>query len=45
MGRISTSSRYMIDIIGTDLLSWGELGGGGISGALASSVLLDVLGR
>ena len=28
MGRISTSSRYVIDIIGTDPLSVGELGGG-----------------
>ena len=28
MGRISTSSRYVIDIIGTDPLSLGELGGG-----------------
>ena len=27
MGRISTSSRYMIEIIGTDLLSLGELEG------------------
>ena len=43
MGRIITSSRYVIDIIGTDLLSLGELGG--ISSSLASSVLLDVLGR
>ena len=41
MGRISTSSRYVIDIIGTEPLSLG----GGISSALASSVLLDVLGR
>ena len=45
MGRISTSSKYVIDIIGTDLLSYGELGEGGISCSLASSVLLDVLGR
>ena len=43
MGRIITSSRYVIDIIGTDPLSLGELGG--ISGALVSSVLLHVLGR
>ena len=28
MGRISKSFRYMIDIIGRDLLSLGELGGG-----------------
>ena len=27
MGRISTSYRYVIDIIGTDLFSLGELGG------------------
>ena len=26
--KISTSSRYVIDITGTDLLSFGELGGG-----------------
>ena len=29
MGKISTSPRYMIDIIGPDLLSLVELGGGG----------------
>ena len=34
MARISTSSRYMIDIIGTDPVSLGELGA--ISNALAS---------
>ena len=28
MGRISTSSRYVIDIIGMDPLSLGEWGGG-----------------
>ena len=28
MGRISTSPRYGIDRTGTDLLSFGELGGG-----------------
>ena len=28
MGRISTSSRYVIDIIGTDPFSLEELGGG-----------------
>ena len=28
MGRISTSYRYMIYIIGTDLFSLGDLGGG-----------------
>ena len=44
MGRISAISRYVIDIIGPDPLSLGELGGG-YSSALASSVLLDVLGR
>ena len=27
MGKISTSSRYVIDIIGTDPLSLGEFGG------------------
>ena len=30
MGRISTSSRYVIDIIGTDPFSLEELGGGGV---------------
>ena len=45
MGRISTSPRYMIDITGPDSLSLGQLGEGGISSALESSVLLDVLGR
>ena len=29
MGKISTSPRHGIDITGTDLLSLGELGGGG----------------
>ena len=43
MGRVSTSCKYVIDIIGMDLLSLGELGG--IFRALASLVLLDVLGR
>ena len=28
MGKISTSPRYVIDITGTDRLSFGELGGG-----------------
>ena len=28
MGKISTSPRYVIDIIGMDLLSLGEWGGG-----------------
>ena len=28
-GKISTSPRYGIDITGTDLVSLGELGGGG----------------
>ena len=42
-GEICTSPRYLIDIIGIDPLSLGELGG--ISSALVSSVLLDVLGR
>ena len=31
MGKINTSPRYMIDINGTDPLSLGYLGGGGIS--------------
>ena len=31
MGKISTSPRYVIDITGTNLLSLGELGGGGNS--------------
>ena len=44
MGRISTSSKYEIDITGPYSLSLGEFGGG-ISSALASSVLLEVLGR
>ena len=30
MGKISASPRYMIDIIGTDLLSLALLGGGGV---------------
>ena len=30
MGKISTSPRYMIDITGTDPLSLGQLGGGGL---------------
>ena len=41
--RISTSLRYVIDIIGTDPLSLVEAWG--ISSALARSVLLDVVGR
>ena len=45
MGRISSSPRHVIDIIGPDRLSLGKLGGGEISSALASSVLLDVLGQ
>ena len=28
MGKISTSTRYIIDITGTDLFCFGELGGG-----------------
>ena len=43
MGRISKGRRYVIDKTGLDLLSLVEMGGG--SGALAISVLLDVLGR
>ena len=31
MGKISTSPRYVIDITGTDLLSLGEFGGGGLT--------------
>ena len=41
MGRVSTSSRYVIDVIGMDPLSVG----GGISSTLAISDFLDVLGR
>ena len=44
MERISTSCRCVIDIIGTDPLSLGKLEWG-ISSALASSVILDVLRR
>ena len=43
MGRISTSPSYVIDITRPDQLSLGELGG--ISNALASLALLDVLGQ
>ena len=43
MGKISTSSRYVIDITGLDPLSLG--GWEGIFCALESSVLQDVLGR
>ena len=42
MGRISKCRRCVIDVTGLDLLSLGELGG---PSALASLVLLDVLGR
>ena len=42
MGRISKCRRYVINVTGMDQLSLGELGG---FSALASSVLLDVLGR
>ena len=31
MGKVSTSPRYVIDIIGTDRLYLGEFGGGGDS--------------
>ena len=31
VGKISRSPRYVIDIIGTDLLCLGELGGGGVN--------------
>ena len=31
MGKISRSPRYVIDIIGTDPLSFGELGGRGVN--------------
>ena len=34
MGRITTSSRYVIDIIGRDPLSLGELGGGVLIGKI-----------
>ena len=30
MGKIFSSPRYVIDIIGTEALSLGELGGGGL---------------
>ena len=43
MGRISTSSRYIIDITGPDMLSFWDLRR--ISSALASLVLLDMLGQ
>ena len=42
VGRISKCRTYVIDITGLDPLSLGELG---VPSALASSVLLDVLGR
>ena len=42
MGRISKCLRYVIDVTGLDPLSLGDIEG---SGALVSSVLLDVLGR
>ena len=42
MGRISTCRRYVIEVTGLDPLSLGEFGG---SSALASLVLVDVLGR
>ena len=44
MERISTSPRYVIDITGPVPVS-GGFGGGEISSALVSSVLLGVLGR
>ena len=44
MGRISTSPRYVIDITGPCLLSFGGFLGGR-SSALATSLLLNVLGR
>ena len=40
MERMSTSSRYMIDIIGTDPLSLGELGGGVLIWKNVSELLL-----
>ena len=43
--RLSTSPRDVINIARSDLLSSGELRGGGGSSALKISVLLDVLGR
>ena len=42
VGRISKCRRHVIDVTGLDPLSLGELGG---SCALASLLLLDVLGR
>ena len=43
MDRISKCRRYVIDVTVLDSFSLGELGGG--FSALASLVLLDVLGR
>ena len=40
--RISKFRRYVIYVTGLDVLSLGELGG---SNALASLVLMDILGR
>ena len=42
MGRIRTSPRYVVNTTGLNQLSLGELGR---SSALASLVLLDVVGR
>ena len=43
VGRISKCLRYLIDVTRLDPLSLGKVRGG--SSALASSVLLDMLGR
>ena len=40
MGKISTSTRYVIKITGTDLLSLGEFGGGLILKNRKNEVLL-----
>ena len=42
VGRMIPYHGYMIDVTGLDMLSLGDLGGG--SNALASLVLLEVLG-
>ena len=42
MGRINKCRGYVTDVTGLDMLSLGKLAG---SSALASSVLVEVLGR
>ena len=44
MGKISTSSRYVIDITGTDPLSLGEWGGGLLLKILKNEVFLTYEG-